>query len=99
MTDLLHPSPPPDAKLPDVSQHRPPMYALIRAYLLEDWWTGGEILRRRPGNLDTLGIMAGGAAGMLLEACGGDRNAALTIVDHWLQAAISDAAAKLPPPA
>jgi hypothetical protein len=71
---------------------RPPMYALIRACLAKDFWTGGEILRRYPGHTDPLIVLADGAAGMLLEACGGDRAAALAIADRWLIAATAERA-------
>lgn len=82
---------------PDAETLRPPALALIRAYLAEDYWTAGVILSEYgtpEGPARWLAATTGGqAANLILEACGGDRRKALTLADHWLTAAVQQAAA------
>jgi hypothetical protein len=76
-----------------LSNLRPAMLALIRTHLTGDYWTTVSIER---GHLvaerDTLAVLAGVGAGMLREACRGDTEAAVAIVDRWLSGALAEAA-------
>lgn len=72
---------------------RPGMLALTRTYLTGDYWTAVGVLREHvAAERDALTVLAGAAAGMLREACGGDKEAALAIVDRWLSGALDEAA-------
>ena len=72
---------------------RPAMLALIRTYLTADYWTAVGIERDHvAAERDTLSVLAGVGAGMLREACGGDTERALAILDRWLGSAQREAA-------
>lgn len=70
---------------------RPAAYALIRAYVAEDYDTAAEILRGRPG-MEMLAVTAGAGANALLTATLGDRRMATAILDGYVTDCVAEAA-------
>ena len=63
--------------------------ALVRAMLARDFWTAGNILtkwesRAEDGARGFASAVAISAVELLVDACGGDRDRALSVADHLL---------------
>lgn len=70
---------------------RPAAYALIRAYVVEDYDTAAEILRKATADRDMLAVTAGAGANAVLTVTRGDRRLAAAILDGYVNDSVAEA--------